>query len=787
MKSRKCIRKPVRFAVQPLSLALSMAFVGAPAWAQDSTAEPVNVDVTATRYDADAVVAGKELDMQRAANVDSATLMTNVSGVAFQVGGAVSSIPVIRGLADDRISILLDGVDAVPACPNHMNTPLSYVDPSSIKSLQVYKSYKPVSMGFNSIGGAIVASTGQPTFAEAGQNLITGNAGFFYGTNNNNMGGNLSVTAATDWLSVTYTGSTSSANNYTAARNFHTGQQTTATTSGNQVLPGNMVGSTSYESTNQAVALALKADKHTVQLKYSWQDIPYEGYVNQRMDLTGNQQQRYNLQYWGGYDWGKLEAQAYYEQLNHQMNFGPNKQFGYGSTPATAYSVPGMPMDTNSNTSGVKVKGDINIAANAMLRTGAEWQRYYLNDYWPPSGPATSMMAPNTYQNVNGGLQQAASVFGEWEQRFTQNLKSELGVRYSLIHSSTGNVHGYKQGYAPTSFAAESGQGPWAGTGYMMPHSGTCGAGNPCNQVNEAAAFNNGSRSATFNDVDVVLSTSYQHSERQDMQLGLARQVRAPNLYELYTWSAWNMAAIMNNTVGDGNGYFGNPNLKPETAYTASAVYDLHTEERDYMIKASPFYSYVENYIDAVQWSGNSVIGAPNTMLLPNQFVTMRYVNQNANLAGIDLDGQMPLAKTDFGRFSAQGLFNWTYGKNLVTGYGLYNVMPVNGKLNVTHQYGGWDNQIQLIAVASKNNFLSVERNEIPTPGYFLTNLKASYSWQKYRVDAGINNLFNTFYYQPLGGAYLGQGKTMSMNGVPWGTAVPGMGISYYTALNIKF
>jgi iron complex outermembrane receptor protein len=789
MKSQIYIRKPYGFARQPLALALSFAFASSfnsPALAQETTAEPVNVDVSATRYDADAVVVGKELAIQQAANVDTATLMTNVSGVAFQVGGAVSSIPVLRGLADDRISVLLDGVDALPACPNHMNTPLSYVDPSSIKSMAVYKSYKPVSIGFNSIGGAIVASTGQPTFAEERQNLITGNVGGFYNTNNNNIGANLSITAATDWLSLSYTASTSSANNYTAARTFHTGQQTTGTTSGNQVLPGNMVGSTSYESTNQAVALALKADKHTVQLKYSWQDIPYEGYVNQRMDLTGNQQQRYNLQYWGGYDWGKLEAQAYFEQLNHQMNFGPNKQYDYGN------NTTGMPMNTNSNTAGVKVKGDIHLSEASLLRTGAEWQRYYLNDYWPSSGTA-GMMQPYTFQNINGGLQQAASVFGEWAQRLTQGLKSELGVRYSLINSSTGNVHGYQPGFAPSSFNAQPGQGPWAGTGYVMPHSGTCGAGNPCNEINEAAAFNNGSRSATFNDIDIVLTTSYQHSDRQDMQLGLARQVRAPNLYELYTWSAWNMAAIMNNTVGDGNGYFGNPNLKPETAYTASAVYDLHTEERDYTVKASPFYSYVENYIDAVQWSGNSVIGAPNITLLPNQFVTMRYVNQNANLAGIDLDGQMPLAKTDFGRFSAQGLFNWTYGKNLVTGYGLYNVMPVNGKLNFSHQFGGWDNQLQFIAVANKNNFLSVERNEIATPGYFLTNLKASYSWSKVRVDAGINNLFNTFYYQPLGGAYLGQGRTMSMNpsaaqgGPQWGTAVPGMGISYYTAFNYKF
>ncbi len=207
--------------------------------------------------------------------------------------------------------------------------------------------------------------------------------------------------------------------------------------------------------------------------------------------------------------------------------------------------------------------------------------------------------------------------------------------------------------------------------------------------------------------------------------------------------------------------------------------------DRDYAVKASPFYSYVENYIDAIQWNGTT--NQAQTTLATNSFNVLRYVNQNANLAGIDLDGQMPIAKTDFGRFSAQGLFNWTYGKNLVTGYGLYNVMPVNGKVNFTHQYGGWDNQIQLIAVANKNNFLSVERNEIPTPGYFLTNLKASYSWSKVRVDAGINNLFNTLYYQPLGGAYMGQGKTMSITGVPWGTAVPGMGISYYTAFNYKF
>jgi iron complex outermembrane receptor protein len=756
MKSHQFVRKPKVFVFPPL--ALSLVFAQLPVWAQDSTTEPINVDVKATRFNADAEVSGKELDIQRAANVDTATLMTNVSGVAFQVGGAVSSIPVIRGLSDMRINTLVDGIDAIPACPNHMNTPLSYVDPSSIQSMTVYKSLKPVSVGLNSIGGAIVASTGQPTFAEDGKNLVTGNAGFFYSTNNNNIGGNLKVTAATDWISLTYTGSTSSANNYKAGGQYHAPQTTQKTTSGNQTLPPNMVGSTSYESTNQAVALALKHDKHTVQLQYAWQDIPYENYPNQRMDLTGNQEQRFNLRYWGGYDWGKLEGQAYYETLNHTMNFGPNKQYFYGDN-----NTAGMPMNTNSNTSGVKVKGDINLSEGSLVRTGAEWQRYYLNDWWPPVANST-MMGPNTFKNINGGLQNISSLFGEWEKQFDPKLKTLFGVRYSLVNSSTGNVNGYTNN-------------------------------NMANELTDANAFNANAHNRNFNDVDVTLTTNYRHSANQDMELGLARQVRAPNLYELYSWSTSSMNAIMNNFVGDGNGYFGNPNLKPETAYTASAVYDLHTTERDYMFKASPFYSYVQNYIDAMQFSGNAAQGSQlnSNAPLTNQFVTLQYVNQNANLAGIDLDGQMPLAKTSFGRFSAQGLFNWTYGKNLVTGYGLYNVMPVNGKLNFTHQYGGWDNQLQFVAVANKNNFLSVERNEIPTPGYFLTNLKGSYSWSNVRVDAGINNVFNTLYYQPLGGAYLGQGRTMSMNpsaaqgGPTWGTPVPGMGISYYTALNVKF
>ena len=55
------------------------------------------------------------------------------------------------------------------------------------------------------------------------------------------------------------------------------------------------------------------------------------------------------------------------------------------------------------------------------------------------------------------------------------------------------------------------------------------------------------------------------------------------------------------------------------------------------------------------------------------------------------------------------------------------------------------------------------------------------------RLDVGVENLLDKFYYQPTGGAYTGQGTTMSINGIPWGIGVPGMGRSIYAGVNVKF
>jgi iron complex outermembrane recepter protein len=98
------------------------------------------------------------------------------------------------------------------------------------------------------------------------------------------------------------------------------------------------------------------------------------------------------------------------------------------------------------------------------------------------------------------------------------------------------------------------------------------------------------------------------------------------------------MALTMNNFVGDGNGYLGDPYLKEEIANKVSANLEWHSRNRETAIRFSPYYSYVEDYIDAVQW--NTVTNLPAAPRTANQFVMMKFMNEDAVLYGFDMSAR---------------------------------------------------------------------------------------------------------------------------------------------------
>jgi iron complex outermembrane receptor protein len=765
-------KQPNKIAIKTIPLCIALAFTQQ-SFAHDAMLEMITPEVTVKEDKINPLPAAttsevneKKLIQLRTHTNDTAKLLDGEPGVSLYQAGGVSSMPVIRGFADDRIRIKVDGMDLISACANHMNTPLSYIDPANVGSIKVYAGVTPVSIGGDSIGGTIKVDSAAPKFAKADAGLLhEGQIGTFYRSNNDARGANFSATIASANFSARYTGSTVEANNYKAGGNFKPAGQAAW---GRGSLSADEVGSTAYKSENHAMAFALKNDNHLFEFKVGVQNIPYQGFANQRMDMTDNNSQQYNLKYTGQYDWGNLQANVYHERTRHRMNFGKDKLYWYGMmTPDT----PGMPMETEGRNTGASLKADIILNQRDTLKIGTDYQRYRLEDWWPASQSiaatgTNTMMGPNAFQNIHHGQRDRYDIFAEWDAIWNKEWMTQLGLRQSIVKMNTGNVDGYND-CAYTTMAGSCTSSP---SGMMGPNMRGYGP--------DADTFNALNHKKTDHNLDATALARFTPDETKIFEAGYSIKNRSPNLYERYTWSSTNsMITNMNNWVGDGNGYVGNLNLKPETAHTVSLSGEWHDAQHEkWNIRISPYYSHVDNYIDAVAFSPARTDGFKNLSL----------ENQTARLYGADISSNILLGSlSSLGNFRAMGVVNYVRGKNKDTGDDLYNIMPLNAKFALEQRLGGWTNIAELKMVSAKDDIQAV-RKELETSGYSIVNLYSSYDWTKVRFDFGIENVFDKHYYHPLAGAYLGQGATMGTS-VTHGTLVPAMGRSLNVGLTFKF
>lgn len=695
---------------------------------------------------------------------DSAKLLSQEFGINLFSAGGVSSLPIMQGLGADRVRIKVDGMDLISSCANNMNPPLSYIDPAAIGSIQSIAGISPVSVGGDHIAGVIKVESLQPKFAIDNQTITSTRIGTFYNSNNDARGVNLQTSFATDKFSARYTGAYVEANNMIAGKKFKPSEKA-AIDKG--FIDGDEIGSTAYRSENHKLAFAFKHDNQLFDFKVGVQSIPHQGFVNQRMDMTDNNSRQFSLKNIGDYDWGKLTLYVYDEQLRHQMNFGDDKQFLYGQG-QYALTVPGMPMDTKSRTQGFQAKADVIVQQSDRLTLGTEFQKYRLDDYWPPSSPNSMIMNPYTFLNINNGKRDRYAMFGEYEHQWNEQLVGVAGIRYEQVKSSVDEVQGYNPGQYGTA----------------------------------SSAFNISDRNKIDHNWNATLQMTLTPDAHRKYEFGYAMKTRSPNLYERYTWAsglsntpinnhAITMAMNMNNWFGDGNGYVGNQNLKPETAHTFSFSADWHDATQDkWKVKVTPYFTYVQDYIDAVACSEVDK-ACPIRYLSPanqNQtdgFSNLSLDNQNARIYGMDALASYQLAHgTNWGSFNVSGRLNYTRGKNTTTDDNLYNIMPLNTTLTLAQNYGGWNNSLQVKVVDAKDSVQAV-RKEIKTSGFSLVNFYSSYRWKAARFDFAIENLFDRYYENPLGGVYLGQGQTMHQ-AIPHGSAVPGMGRSINVGLTLN-
>ncbi|BBC72403.1 TonB-dependent receptor [Altererythrobacter sp. B11] len=659
-----------------------------------------------------------DLAERQAGSSDTADILADLPGVSAATGGGFSSMPAIRGLSEQRITVLVDGQQIDIACPNDMNSPLSYTDPQTIASITVLTGVAPVSRAGDNIGGVIAVDSAPPVFATGSDLLITGNASAFYRSNGDGFGGGLSFTVAGKRLSATYTGS------YTQSDQYEGG--------GNKGL----VRSTEYAKTDHALALAYRLDSGLLKLKTGFQYSPYEGFPNQSMDMVDNKSWFVNGAYEGSYAWGDVDLAAAYRDTDHVMNFLEDK-------------LPGaMPMNTEVHSFDGSAKLTLALSTRDKLRLGGEYHHQWLDDYWPPVAGDMMMMGPNTYVNINGGTRDRIGAYAEWEAQWDSRLTTTAGIRFDRVRMDTGDVQPY-------------------GTSMMQMA-----------DVMAATAFNAAERRRTDENWSGSLIATYALTADASLEFGYAHKARSPNLYERYSWGRGAMASRMIGWYGDGNGYVGNLDLKPERADTVSAALSLGGFEQGWQLRLAPYYTHVSDYIDA-----RFVQTLPDMMGMPSDFVQLQFANQEAEFYGVDLSGSVALARDGIygDATSLTASLSWLEGGNLTDHAPVYRQMPLNAKLGLTHRAGPVELGAELEWVAEKTR-VDATRNEPRTEAYALVNLSAAYTLAGVRLSVEAENLFDKGYDLPLGGVSLGD---YGVTGVL--RPVPGRGRSINMGLSTSF
>lgn len=657
----------------------------------------------------------------------SAESLLNDLGVDFSAAGGVSNLPILNGLMGDRVKVLVDGADVTAACANHMNPPLSYVSANQITAYHVIAGISAVSAGGDNIAGVISVNTISPQYSQSNElNWHSGYVSAQYNSVNNARKVGVGARITSNTLSFNYQGAFSDAKSYD---------------DGN----GDLVLDTLYRVQNHALSAAIRDEKQQFVIKLTHQKIPYQGFANQYMDMTDNTSYGATVQYKRVLENSELEAQLNWHDVKHEMGFFSAEKTGM------------MPMNTDASDISSQIKWRLNLGSNSSLLLGQAFYDYRIDDWWS-AVEGSAMMGPNDYININNGQRKRIAAFAEFESQINTKLWLNSGIRVEHVNTRADDVQPYNEGMAMMAMSAMP----------MQP-----------SNASAAAAFNSKEHDKSDTVVDISVLLNYQLTHTDELQLGLARKNRAPNLYERYSWGVSNMATTMIGWYGDGNGYIGNQNLEVETAHTISSTYIKSAQNDDWQVSANIWYTNASDYIDADLVRSFNRFGLENTARN-----ILKFTNTDAVLYGVKLDLAANIHQS-------KALGNWQLNANITntrakrddTNQPLYQIKPLHTKLAINHQLGRFENTLSWQWNDAKTR-VDNNRLENQTDSYNIVNLGSKASWGDLTLSAQVSNLFDEYYQLPLGGVSIAQLKKGESTGFE---QLAGQGRSFNIGMSVAF
>lgn len=314
-------------------------------------------------------------------------------------------------------------------------------------------------------------------------------------------------------------------------------------------------------------------------------------------------------------------------------------------------------------------------------------------------------------------------VYGEWEGPLTGELRMNAGLRGEVVRMDAGNI---VDAFAPA--------------------------------VADRTAFNAVDHARRDANLDATLALVYTLRPQMDLHAALTRKTRSPSLLERYLYTPTSASAGQ----ADGRTYWGNLDLDPEVAHGVEL--GIGTRNPNNRSQARVYWQQVSDFIQ----------GQPVARLDANGLAVLQYQNVNARLWGVELETKRPLGAFELGAWAS-----FTRGENTDTGDNLYRIAPLRGGLTLDYRQPVWQVGGEWLLSARKED-VAAYNGEPEAPGYGVFNLRAGYALGKQlHLAAGVDNVFDKFYYDPLAGVNRVAGGVAQVGGL-----MPAMGRSAYVKMH---
>ncbi|MEZ4694919.1 MAG: TonB-dependent receptor [Rhodothermales bacterium] len=214
------------------------------------------------------------------------------------------------------------------------------------------------------------------------------------------------------------------------------------------------------------------------------------------------------------------------------------------------------------------------------------------------------------------------------------------------------------------------------------------------------------------------------------IRLSVADVARLPTHVESYGHYIYNYT--------DGYFYSGNPDIRPERSLQVELGFERTTEV--YGVRASAFANRISNYI----------LGSSDAGLIADAGTYRFRVFDNisaATLIGFEVSGAMQLVPA----VDLRGAISYTRGQNLEFDEPLPLIPPLSTKLAVAYTGDRFAAEIESRAAMPQNRVARRAADEDGTDGYFVLNLRGSYTFNdRVAFTAGVSNVFNVYYHEHL-------------------------------------